>query len=119
MDKLGYAVATFIRTAVELRAIANHADLLDGELKAVASSCYVIFLGASPPPAACEKILALVSPLDEFHVHDREVYWHCHGKISESPVFIRGLLDKATGVPNTSRNINTVNRLLDKFCGDP
>ncbi len=117
LDRLGYPVATFIRTAAELRSIASRADVLHEGLKADASSCYVVFL--ETPPASVEVILSLGSILDEFHVNDREVYWLCRGKISESPVFIRGLLEKATGVPGTSRNIKTIKRLLDKFDGEP
>ena len=35
--------------------------------------------------------------------------------MSESPVFIRSLLDKATRVPMTARNMNTVRRLVAKY----
>ena len=49
-------------------------------------------------PLGSNVVLSVTNPNsdDEFHLHDREVYWLCHGKMSDSNVWGRPL-DKALG----------------------
>jgi uncharacterized protein (DUF1697 family) len=116
-DALGYSVATFVRSSAEMERIASYEPFPAKDLEADGNSLYVVFLADAPGAEVCDKVLALRSDLDDFHVHDREIYWLCRDKISDSPVFIRGLLDKATRVPATSRNMNTIKRLVGKYGG--
>jgi uncharacterized protein (DUF1697 family) len=51
------------------------------------------------------------TPTDDFHVSEREAYWLCRTRMSESLVFKKGLLDKVIGIPGTSRNMNTVRKI--------
>ena len=58
--------------------------------------------------------MALRTPADDFHVHEREIYWLCRTRISES-AFSGGLLEKTIGLPATMRNISTVSKLAAKY----
>jgi uncharacterized protein (DUF1697 family) len=111
---LGYAVATFIRTAAQVAAVARYQPFAAAELADEANSLYVAFLPAAPPSAAEQKLLAFRTAIDDFHIHEREVYWLCRKKISES-TFSGALLEKALGMPATMRNITTVRRLAAKY----
>jgi hypothetical protein len=54
------------------------------------------------------------TPIDDFHVHEREVYWLARRKISES-TFSGALLEKTIGLPATVRNATTVKMLAAKY----
>ena len=47
---------------------------------------------------------------DEFHLHDRQAYWLCRGRMTDSRVW-GAPLDKALGAQVTFRNITTVRKL--------
>lgn len=114
-EQLGYPVSAFVRTGDELAAIVGHEPFPGVDLEAKDNTLYVVFLHTEPGEEVRESVLSLRSSLDDFHILGREIYWLSRGKISESPVFIRGLLDKATRVPGTSRNLNTIHRLVAKY----
>jgi uncharacterized protein (DUF1697 family) len=113
-QSLGYAVATFIRTSAELAAVARYQPFAPDELAAEGNSLYVAFLPAPPAIAAKQKLLAFRSTVDDFHVHEREVYWLSRKNISES-TFSGALLEKTIGMPATMRNITTVKKLAAKY----
>ncbi len=109
---LGYAVATFLRTPAELGAISRYQPF--AAEAAGAHALYVGFLAAPPGAVAQERLLAFRSAVDNFHVHEREVYWLCRKKVSES-TFSGGRLEKALGMPATIRNSTTVGKLAAKY----
>ena len=112
-DALGYEVITFIRTVEELATIADYAPFPPSD-QAV-HGLYVSFLKAPLSDAVQQKLLALGSATDEFHVHGREFYWLCRIRLSDSPLFTGTLLAKTVGVPSTMRNITTVKKLAAKY----
>lgn len=62
-----------------------------------------------------ERLEALRTEVDEFHVHGREFYWLARKKISESLV-TGPQITKAIGkLPSTNRNITTVQKLAAKY----
>ncbi len=111
---LGYAVATFIRSSSELASIANYQPFATSELEG--SALYIAFLPTPPTAESQQKLMAFRTPLDDFHVHEREIYWLCRTKISESS-FSGVLLEKAIGMPATMRNSTTVRKLAAKYAG--
>ncbi len=113
-QSLGYEVATFIRTRVELAEVANYEPFPPAQFAAEGSSLYIAFLHAPPSDEAHQKLMDFRSPIDDFHVHGREVYWLCRKKISES-AFSGALLEKAIGMPATMRNSTTVRKLAAKY----
>lgn len=110
---LGYAVPTFLRTHPDLVAIAAHPAFPPNDV-AQAHAIHVSFLREPPAPKLTKDLLALRSPVDEFHVHGREMYWLCRVSILESKVSDK-VLGKAFPVASTARNMNTIRRIVSKY----
>ena len=104
--RLGYDVATFIRTLDELEQIGQFARD-DGV------TLYVALTREQPTKAAVQKLSSYNNDIDELVVHGREVYWYARKKMSESR-FTGALLEKAIGMPATLRNVNTIHRIVAK-----
>jgi uncharacterized protein (DUF1697 family) len=107
--ELGYRVATFLRTAAEVAAVASYRPFTiraGGDAHALT----VAFLKQPPGEAARERMMAMRSVLDDFHLHGRELYWLCRGKVSTS-TFSGAVLERALGMPVTLRNLTTVRKL--------
>lgn len=111
---LGYEVATFLRSPSEVAAVASYKPFTISELEAEGNTLYIAFLSAVPTSAAHDKLMAYRTEVDDFHMHQREVYWLCRRKISES-AFSGGRLEKTLGMPATLRNITTVSKLASKY----
>jgi uncharacterized protein (DUF1697 family) len=115
--ELGYEVATFLRTPDELSAIVAFDPGHAGAPIAEFESHYVILLDEPASNSLRSDIQQLESETDQFRFSEREVHWLIRGKISESPLFAGGL-DRATkGTRTTSRNMNTLVRIMDKIGG--
>ncbi len=112
-DALGFDVATFIRTDKELAAIAKYQPFKQSALdKAVAFN--VAFLADALDENSKQKLMALRTEIDDFHVHGREVYWLCQKKQSES-TFSNAVLEKTLGVQSTLRGVNTIRKMAEKY----
>ena len=103
---LGYAVTTFIRTPSELAAAAGHQPFAVPE----GSILQIGFLRVPPTAEAQQRLLALQTPVDLFHLNGRELYWLRHGWVSESTI-TGGKLEKTLGMATTLRNLTTVRKL--------
>ena len=114
---LGYEVATFIRTASELVAIASHKPFPDARVREAGAFC-VGFLARPLDAAARNALATLRSDIDDFETHGREVYWLCRKKQSESK-FGNALFEKTTGAKVTFRGATTVAKLAAKAGGSP
>jgi uncharacterized protein (DUF1697 family) len=112
-EALGYEVATFIRTEAELARIANHTPFRQSDLKA-AVALNIAFLAETLDNPSKQKLMALRTPIDDFAVHDREIYWLCRKKQSES-TFSNAVLEKTLGKPATLRGANTVKQMAAKY----
>jgi uncharacterized protein (DUF1697 family) len=82
-QSLGYPVATFLRSVPELAQIARHEPFQAFEFEAGAG-LYVAFLQHEPTDETRRKLMSFRNATDDFHVHQREVYWLCRTKFSES-----------------------------------
>ncbi len=111
-EALGYEVATFIRTKPELDAIAAYKPFPHSKLDA-AAALNIGFLTDKPDAATKQKLKSLETEIDEFHVHERELYWLCRKKQSESKIS-NVVLEKALGLKTTLRGINTINKMAEK-----
>lgn len=110
---LGYAVATFVRSAAEVAAVARHPAFAPTAL-AAATAYNVAFLGEPLDEPAQQKLMALRTEIDDFHVHGREIYWLCRKKQSES-TFSNAVLEKTIRRPATLRGMATVQKMAEKF----
>jgi uncharacterized protein (DUF1697 family) len=115
---LGYEVATFIRTAAEIQAVASYQPFAPEEVAAPGAMQYVTFLAALPEEATRERVLALRNPVDDFAFHGRELYWlrrtNQVKSITERPEFARAA---GKGNAGTTRNITTVRKLAARVNG--
>jgi uncharacterized protein (DUF1697 family) len=113
-EALGYEVATFLRTDRELAAVADYKPFPQADLDA-AGALNIGFLSERLDDESKRKLLSLRTEIDDFHVHEREFYWLCRRRQSESTVS-NVALEKATGRRVTFRGVNTVRRLAAKHC---
>ncbi len=112
-EALGYEVATFIRTDAELAEIANYRPFRPSELEA-AVALNIAFLAGRLDDKSKNKLMALKTDIDDFHIHGREIYWLCRKKQSES-TFSNAVLEKTLGRPSTLRGANTVQKMAAKY----
>jgi uncharacterized protein (DUF1697 family) len=110
-ESLGYAVTTFLRSPAEVARAAAYQPFPEAPDD---STLFVGFLAAAPSAEVQVKVAGCRTPVDEFHVHEREVYWLCHKRFSDSP-FSGAKLEKALGMPTTLRNLTTVTKLAEKY----
>lgn len=117
-DALGFSVSTFLRTPAAVATIARFSPFAEdaghtsGDRQPPALS--VAFLGQVPGPDARERVAAFTSDVDDFEFHDREIYWRCRTRVSESS-FSLAVLERALGAPATVRNITTVRKLAASY----
>jgi uncharacterized protein (DUF1697 family) len=115
-EALGYDVAAFVRSVPELAALARYEPFPRADLE-TAVTLSVVFFHTPPSDDARRKLLSMRTPTDDFHVSEREAYWLCRTRMSDSLVFKKGLLDKVIGIPGTSRNMNTVRKIAALLAG--
>jgi uncharacterized protein (DUF1697 family) len=112
---LGYRVEAFVRSAREMAIAANRELYAPEDIAVDGSSLYVSFMHRPLSEDGKRRVEALSTADDKFRVCDREVYWWCRGRMSESPLFSGVALAKAIGASSTSRNITTVRKLADRM----
>jgi uncharacterized protein (DUF1697 family) len=111
--ELGYQVPTLIRTERELMHVANYkpfpeSKLMDG------SALYISFLKEVPGQGLQRQLTDLSSTIDQFHIHERQVYWLMHKHLGKS-TFTNAKLEKVLKVSATRRNSSTVQKIVAKF----
>jgi len=112
-ESLGFDVATFIRSDLELAGIANYKPFPKPQMD-TATAFNVAFLSAPPDAKSKKQLMALKTDIDDFHIHGREVYWMCLKKQSDSK-FSNAVLEKTLGLKSTIRGLNTVRKMADKY----
>jgi uncharacterized protein (DUF1697 family) len=112
-EALGYEVATFIRTSAELGTVANYKSFSQSDLDG-AVALNIAFLASGPDDQSTQKLMALRTESDDFHVHGREVYWLCRQRQSDSKIS-NAALEKALSQKSTMRGANTVRKIAAKY----
>ena len=112
---LGYEVPTFVRTVDEIADLAAQRPF--AERDAAAFPTYLVgFLSKDLDAAGVERLSALESPEDRFHIRGRDFWWLSKHHQAR-PAITGRQLEKALGQPTTLRNVNTIRRLAEKFGG--
>jgi uncharacterized protein (DUF1697 family) len=111
--KLGYGVATFIRTQAELVRVAAH-EPWSRTMIDRAAAFNIAFLDQTLDQAAQRRLQTLKTAIDDFATHEREVYWLCKTRQGKS-TFSNAVLEKTLGVRSTLRGVNTVRQLAEKY----
>jgi len=112
---LGYNVGAFIRTTEELRAIADYKPFKESDLSQTGNSLYIALLDRAPSKELQKNVMALSDKLREFHFNNKEMYWLCRGKFSDSGISGK-LLEKTLEMETTIRNSKTIKKIVLKFC---
>ncbi|KAF0249604.1 MAG: hypothetical protein FD167_993 [bacterium] len=110
---LGYEVATFLRTTSEIAAVSQYKPFSDSELR-TAMALNVAFLSDSLEEEAKAALMKFKTEIDDFHTQDREVYWLCRKKQSDS-TFSNTIFERRLKVKTTFRGINTIRKLAVKY----
>jgi uncharacterized protein (DUF1697 family) len=109
---LGYEVETFIRSPRELTAILAHDPFARSKQRTPQSRLFIGFLKATPPADICKSLDGCLSPIDEFRIRERELYWSVTSRLSESK-FGGALLEKTLKCGTTIRSVTTVRRIAE------
>jgi uncharacterized protein (DUF1697 family) len=112
-EELGYEVVVFIRTGMELAEIAKYKPFLQPAMEK-ATALNIAFLKDKPDEQSKQKLMGLRTDIDNFHIHEREVYWLCLKRQSES-TFSNALLEKTLGRQSTLRGVNTIKKIAEKY----
>ena len=115
---LGYEVATFMRSEIELARMANLTPFARADLETTENGVYVALLREKPSRTATTRLMAFQSAENEFVLSDRELYWLRRGRVSDSK-FSGALLEKALGSSATVRSWTTIKKLAAKFAPPP
>lgn len=113
--RLGYEVATFLRSPAEVATIAAYEPFPNAVFAADAHTLSIMLLADPPPHDLQRQLAAFETPRDAFHVHDREIYWLCRAKTTESLVDWALLGRTLTLSPVTVRNATTIRKLAAKY----
>jgi uncharacterized protein (DUF1697 family) len=111
--ELGYEVGVYLRTADEVRAIAEHEPFDPAAVEASKGKLQVVMLPGKPSATAGKKVLALATDDDLLSLGEREVFWLPSGGYMEAKLD-RKALDALVG-PTTVRTKGTVEALAAKF----
>jgi uncharacterized protein (DUF1697 family) len=112
-EQLGYEVPTFLRTAAEIRAVADQDPFADRAGAVDRGKLQVAFLMAAPSAAAVASALEHESDDDWLCVIGRELFWLPVGRLSDSALNFKAI-DKVLG-HMTVRTKNTVDRFVTKY----
>ncbi len=110
---LGYEVPVFLRTASEIRAMADYQPFADDLVAASKGKLQVAMLSAQPKTAARKAVLALATDEDRLAFGERELYWLPSGGILDSALDLKAI-GKLLG-PMTTRTKGTVEQVAAKY----
>ena len=116
-EALGYEVATFIRTAAEVAEIARYEPFAAADLAAPCVSLYVGMAAQALGKDAQRTVLSFRTPVDDFHIQQRDIYWLCRIRSSDS-AFSLARFEKATSMQATFRNATTMRKLAALYGGE-
>lgn len=112
-NSLGYAVPTFLRTADEVRAIAEREPFAQEALAKSTGKIQVAMLSNKPVASARRAVLDLSTEQDRLAIHGRDLFWLPRGNLTDSELDLSSI--GATLGPMTVRTKRTIERIVAKF----
>ncbi len=109
---LGYPVDTFVRTAEEVAAIASAKVFPEDGQAGV--TIHVSFWQQKVAPDVARGLAALRTDEDEFRVAEREFYWLCRVRTSDSKVWALPAIKALQFPTSTMRNMTSIRKLVAK-----
>jgi uncharacterized protein (DUF1697 family) len=114
-DGLGFEVRSFLRTAVQVRAIAAHEPFPPAVRARSQGRLQVALLAKAPTRRARDEILSLATDSDPLAIRGRELYWLPSGPTMQTDLDLRRL-DTLVGA-NTRRTKGMIEEIAAKFLG--
>jgi uncharacterized protein (DUF1697 family) len=114
-DSLGWPVVVFVRTAVEVRAIAGREPFRRKAVQASAGKLQVVLLDGKPAVRKRSAVLAMATADDLLAFGERELFWLPRGGTRESALDLEAI--EATIGPTTMRTMGTIEQLAAKHLG--
>jgi uncharacterized protein (DUF1697 family) len=112
-ESLGWELAVFLRTASEIRAIAEHQPFAGPLVETSEGKLQVALLSAKPAARTRKEVLALATDEDKLAFGERELYWLPSGGTRDSTLDLRAV-EKLLG-STTMRTKGTVEQLAAKY----
>ena len=116
-QRLGYDVAVFLRSAMEVAAIAAREPFDAAAIDRAAANRgkpQVLLLGGKPSAKARKEVLALAPEGDLMVLEGRELHWLPTVGLSETEIDMKAL-DAALG-KGTMRTAGTIEQIAAKYC---
>jgi uncharacterized protein (DUF1697 family) len=113
---LGYPVPTFLRTAAQMRAIAEHQPFPAKRVAASDGKLQTLLLAKPPTAAVRKEVLALALDEDPLTIEGSELYWLPSGNMRDSNLDLKAVAD-AVGL-YTQRTKGTLDQIAAKFFAD-
>ena len=107
----GYAVTVILRTPDEFQQIMANNPLAE-ESQEAGKTFYVTFLLNAPEQWPADEIEKAKAPSDKIVITGKEIYFYCPGGYGKTKLS-NNFLERKLKVAATTRNWNTVNKLLD------
>jgi uncharacterized protein (DUF1697 family) len=107
----GFHSDVILRTASQMRQVVE-ANPFAGRTSLNPAKLAVTFLAADPGEAARETVRRLPTDPEELHITARELYIYYPNGMGRSKLHLNRI-EKALGTPGTTRNWNTVTKLLE------
>jgi len=111
-DVLGYEVTVILRPLTDIEEIVKR-----NPFKTVKTNAdtvpYVVFLSEEPQRTPKLPLISITENLDVFAVRDRVAFVVARRKQNGRGGFPNKFVEKELGVPGTTRNWNTVNKILE------
>lgn len=111
--RLGYEVATFIRSLEDVAAITRYQPFAP-EIMASAAALNVGLLKAPLSAAARAALPSLRTAVDDFHTKGSELYWICLKRQSESKIS-NAVFERTLKLKATFRGLRTLEKLAAKY----
>ena len=111
--KLGYEVATFIRSLESVAAIARYQPFPEAAM----ASAVALNVGLLKEPlkdAARRALAGLKTDIDDFHANGTELYWICLSRQSDSKIS-NAVFERTLKVKATFRGLRTMGKLAAKY----
>lgn len=112
-ENLGYEVETFVRSAREVKAVANSKIL--ASFKEDPLTIHVAFMKDKLDPQTARNLTALTTDRDWFHVEQREFFWFTRGRMSDSEVWTLPEAKQLKLPSFTMRNFKSVRKLAARL----
>jgi uncharacterized protein (DUF1697 family) len=111
LTKYGFAVQVFLLTGKDLARVVRN-NPYNQNKTAPSTALYVTFLSEPLAAGVLDRLSKVSSGEDSFKSSDREVYLYCPGGYGRTK-YTNSAIEKAAGIPATTRNWKTVNKLFE------